>query len=229
MWQWLKDLLTYLEKGFSNYPFLKDVVIASLGVIFGGVVTVIINRGAIRKQALFDMKYDILKEQTKEVNELAKSIETIEICLSFKKATLSELSNDIESLQSALLKLNEDLEEKRRFVINYISATVVERSAQYVVDYREVFYVQGDGGLFDYQLKDKLSSDDINKLRVLIDNLKKLSIKLNEEKEKLIAPSLISRVFRKLRWIRLTLTKPFAWRKINKEKKKDENNNIIKM
>ena len=72
MWQWLKDLLTYLEKGFSNYPFLKDVVIASLGVIFGGVVTVIINRGAIRKQALFDMKYDILKEQTKEVNELAQ-------------------------------------------------------------------------------------------------------------------------------------------------------------
>ena len=109
MWQWLKDLITYLENSFNNYPFLKDVVVASLGVILGGIVTVIINKGAIRKQALFDMKYDILKEQTKKVDELAKSIEAIEIKLSFQIVTIADLSKDIESTQSALCELNKEL------------------------------------------------------------------------------------------------------------------------
>lgn len=229
MWQWIKDFLTYLENGFKNYPFLKDVVIASLGVIFGGVVTVIINRGAIRKQALFDMKYDILKEQTNKVNELAKCVEAIEINISFQKVTIADLSKDIDSLQSALLQLNNDLDDKRRFVVNYISATMVERSAQYAVDYQKVFYVQGDGGIFDFQLKQKLSPDEINSLRVLTNNLKKLANKLNEEKEKLIAPSLFSRFVRRLRGIRLTLAKPFAWNKVKKEKEKEEKNNTLKL
>ena len=178
-----KGFLTYLENGFSNYPFLKDVVIATLGVVFGGIVTVIINRGAIRKQAHFNMKYDILKEETNHVNELANKLEMIEIALSFNQTTLSNLSNDIEALESSLLHLNFDLEEKRKFVVKYITAMMVEHSAQYVIDYKSIFYKQGNGGLFDYQLKDKLTSENITDLRALTNNLKSLANKLTEGKE----------------------------------------------
>ena len=219
MWQGIKDFLTYLENGFSNYPFLKDVVIATLGVVFGGIVTVIINRGAIRKQAHFNMKYDILKEETNHVNELANKVEMIEIALSFNQTTLSDLSNDIEALESSLLHLNFDLEEKRKFVVKYITAMMVEHSAQYVLDYKNVFYKQGNGGAFDYQLKDKLTSENITDLRALTNNLKSLANKLTEGKESLIAPGLFSKLLRKLRSVRIKLSKLWAIGKISRENK----------
>ena len=148
----MNDVVTTIEAFFETYSFTKDAFLVIFGAVFGGVCTVIINNGAMRKQCRFDMQYKILKEEADKLNDLSKKVEALEIKLSFGNHSTVELASEIDEIQHLLLKTNESLREKRKFVRKFLSAVIVEKSAQYVSDYMRILYQQGDGGIFDFRM-----------------------------------------------------------------------------
>ena len=220
MWQCLNDFLRCVENFFEGYAFLKDFIIAFIGVVFGGVVTVLINRGARRKQALFELQYDILKKQAESAETIEKDVEALEILLSFRKITMADAEEKIASVNSALIKLNENLREKRMFVRKYLKAVSVERSAQIVSDYMKVFYVVGKNGFLDLKLKESLDNDDIESLRQIDRDVKSLWHELIESMETMVAPGLLAKLRRKLRKPAMLVEEAGAIAKVQRENKK---------
>jgi len=188
-----------IETFLAAYPFLKECVLVFISVVLGGVCTVAINNGAMRKKCRFDMQHDILKAESKKITKLHKALEELEIGFSFINKETSEFKNKIEEIDLLLLKTNESLRTQRKFVRKYLSATLVEKSAQLISDYHRILFRFGAGGFMDMQIVDEINSESLNSLRMLVSDVQKLSDDMTESLEKLISPSIFARIKRKFR------------------------------
>lgn len=213
------SILTTVESIFATYSFAKEVILVVFGAVFGGICTVIINNGAMRKQCRFDMQYKILKEEASNVEELYKKVEKLEIVLSFGDGNTKTFTNDIEDIQKSLLKLNERLKDKRKFVRKYMKAIIVEKSAQDVSDYMKILYTHGKNGIFDFQLIPKVDAKAIAELRAFEGQIQSLSNDMSEAMESLIAPGLIAKLKRKLRKYGMVIEECVAISKVSHRKK----------
>jgi len=188
------DLITKIENFFETYSFTQEVLLVVLGVVFGGICTVIINRGAIRKQCKFDMQYKILSAEAENIADICKKIETIEIGLSFGTGETALLESEINEVQYLLLSLNERLKTKRKFVRKYLSAVIVEKTAQYVTEYTKILYTLGDKGFYDWRMISKVDTEKINSLREFNNDFKKLNNDMTESMEAIIEPGIIAKI-----------------------------------
>lgn len=214
------DLITKIGAFFETYSFAQEVFLVVFGALFGGICTVIINKGAIRKQCKFDMQYKILSEETENISNIAKKIEAIEIKLSFGTGETTPLENEINEVQHSLLSLNERLRTKRKFVRKYLSAVIVEKSAQYVTEYTRILYTLGDKGFCDWRMISKIDADGINTLREFNQSFKILSNDMAEAMEMIIEPGIIAKIKRKLRKPGMFIEECYAISKVHKDEKK---------
>lgn len=220
----MSTIVEVAEKLFESFPFAKECVLIFLSVILGGICTAAINNGAMRKKCRFDIQYGILQEAFNRITEFEKALEKLEIGLSFIGEDTVDFKVEAQSVVTMALKINEMLREKRKFIRKHLSAIIVEESAQIVSDIYKVMYRHGDGGIFDLQVIDKVDGNTLQGLRNLEADVRKLSNTMAESLEKLIAPSLFSKMKRKLRKIGMVIEECYAiyvvQRKKNKEIKK---------
>lgn len=214
------DFLKNIETFFATYSFSKDVILVVFGAVFGGICTVIINNGAIRKQCKFDMQYKILNEEAENIASIYKKIETIEIGLSFGDRKTDKLKDEIDEIQYLLLALNERLRNKRKFVRKYMSALIVEKSAQFVTDYMKLLYTHGKNGIFDFVMVSEVDDEKLSNLRNFENDFQKYCNDMVEAMEMIIEPSIFSRVKRKLRKPGMFIEECNAIRKVHKHNKK---------
>lgn len=199
----IEDILKTTESFFKSYPFSKDFTITCLSVIFGGLITLLLNRGSIRKQAYFDLQYTILSQLLEQINELEKSIENLEIVLSFGNRKTELVKDEIISVQKQALVLNEVFREKRLQVHKYISGVMLEESAQFPGEIYQIIYDSTKGNFSNPQMKEIISDADIEKLRKLTKDARKLKNKVSDSLEVLIFPSMFSKIRRKLKKIKV--------------------------
>lgn len=216
----MDDVMNAVEEFFKIYSFAQEVLLVVFGAVFGGICTVIINRGAIRKQCKFDMQYKILSEETDNIADICKKIEAIEIGLSFGTGETAPLENEINEIHHSLLSLNQRLRSKRKFVRKHLSAVIVEKSAQYVTDYTKVFYTFGDKGFWDLRMVSKVDADRINLLREFNQSFKTLNNNMVEALETIIEPGIIAKTRRKLRKLGMLVEECYAISKVHKSEKK---------
>lgn len=214
------DFITKIESFFETYSFTQEVLLVVFGAVFGGICTVIINKGAIRKQCKFDMQYKILSEEAENIANIYKKVEAIEIGLSFGTGETDRLKEEIDEVQHLLLALNERLRNKRKFVRKYISAVIVEKSAHYATDYMKILYTHGNNGLFDFQMVSKVDAEKIMELRKFENNIQELSNDMIESMETIIEPGILSKIKRKLRKPIMMIEDCFAIIKVCKNKNK---------
>lgn len=214
------DLITKIEAFFETYSFTQEVLLVVFGAVFGGICTVIINKGAIRKQCKFDMQYKILSEETENIADICNKIEAIEIGLSFGTGETAPLEKEINEVQYLLLSLNERLRNKRKFVRKYLSAVIVEKSAQYVMEYTKIFYTLGDKGFCDWRMIPNIDTDKINALREFNQSFRILSNDMAETMETIIEPGIIAKIKRKLRKPGMFIEECHAISKVHKSEKK---------
>ena len=199
------SFLKSIESFFSDYPFAQDFLIACLGVVFGGMVTVLINKGAIRKQAYFDLQYKILNELVDQVFDLEKSIEHLEIELSFGDRTTAPLENEISAIEHKALVLNEILREKRNIVHKYLTGVMLEESAHIPAKLFSVVYDREQSSLSNPVRKETVSITDIATLREITAYTRKLKNEIIDSLEKLIFPSILFKLKRKLKKVKVFL------------------------
>lgn len=214
------ELITKIEVFFEVYSFTQEVLLVVFGAVFGGICTVIVNKGAIRKQCKFDMQYKILSEETEHISEICKKIESVEIGLSFGTGETDPLKNEIDEVQYLLLALNERLRNKRKFVRKYLNAVIVEKTAQYISEYTKILYNIGNNGFFDLHMISKVDSNKIEKLREFNHSFKELSNDMAEAMETIIEPGIIAKVKRKLRKLGMFIEECNAIRKVHKDETK---------
>lgn len=212
------------EAFFENYSFTQEVLLVVIGAVFGGICTVIINKGAIRKQCKFDMQYKILSEEIDNIADICKKNEAIEIGLSFGTGETAPFKDEINEIQYSLLSLNERLRSKRKFVRKYLSAVIVEKSAQFVTDYTKVLYIPGNEGFWDWRMVAKVDTDGINSLRKFSQLFKNLNNDMTEAMETIIEPGVIAKLKRKLRKPGMFLEECYAISKVHKREKKEDYN-----
>ena len=152
----------------------------------------------MRKQSKFNLQYEIIKRELDKVIELSKSIEDLEIMISFSKEEFENFIEYIKKLNQMLLRANESLRENRKFVRKYISTKSVELSAQLVGDYLSVMYDPGLG-LLQLEVIKSIDIDKINRLRNISEESNQLVNQLSESLEKLISPGIFSKIIRKFR------------------------------
>ncbi|MGX8797648.1 hypothetical protein ACR6HW_16545 [Fusibacter sp. JL298sf-3] len=115
------DVIQEVEQLFLSYPFTKESLLVLLSVILGAIFTAIINNGAMKKQSKFNLQYEILKNELEKVIELSKSIEKLEINLSFSQQDFVVYKADIQRVSHMLFRVNESLRDNRKFVRKYIN------------------------------------------------------------------------------------------------------------
>ena len=211
--------LSSIETIFATYSFAKEVILVVFVAVFGGICTVVINNGAMKKQSRFDMQYKILSEEAENISGIYRKVEALEIGISFGNMETMPFAEDISEIEKRLLKLNELLRDKRRFVRKYMKATIVEQSALCVSDFMKIFYTFGEGGFTDMRLVTKLNADKIENLRSLEACVKNMSNEMSDSMEELISPGVISRLKRKGRKPLMAMEECNAIRKVAKKKK----------
>ena len=216
----MTELLEKIEAVVKAYPFATEVLMLIVGVILGAISTAIINNLAVRKKAKFDMQYQIVKDEAENVANIYDKIEAVEIDLPNEKGNTKLFFKEIEEIQSLLLSLNSRLCNKRKFVRKYISALMIEKSAKYVLDYKNIFYKDDMNFDFAFEIIPKIDAEGIRKLRKLKDDFQELSDEMTEALERVIEPGIISRFKRKLRNPIMGVEKISAMMKLNKCDKK---------
>lgn len=212
------EVLDKIQCIFTTYPFLKECILIFLSVISGGVITVYINTGAMRKQSKYEMQHTIINSIFEDYNHLAKRLEEFEISYPFNKLNEDDYKNYISSIASEMLQLNEKMREKRKFIRKYLKATTVEKSAIFVLKFQKTFY-SFDGGLANMTIKSTIGTSDLKDLRLLIQDIKSINNEITEILESFISPSLLSKLSRKIRPIQLFIDELISIIRVNKTKK----------
>ena len=211
--------ITECSKKLFEANFIQESTLVVISVVFGGLLTVIINSGAIKKQSKFDMQRKIIEEILQEAEKLQKEIEVLEIGISFNRIENDNYPNLVNSLARRCLSLNAMLQSKRKFVFRFIKAISVEKSVEMVSRLNKSMYVVGEGGFMDMKVKQPPDKVMIADLRSLTADAKTLSNALTESLEKLSAPGVIARIMRKLRPIWLFISENHAIMRVGSEKK----------
>ena len=212
------NLLIGIETFFTEYQFTKDFFITCLGVIFGGGITILINRGAIRKEAYFKLQYETLSELIDEVYQLEKSIEHLEIGLSFGTRETATFEDQITSIEKSALALNEVFREKRNLIHQCLTGVMLEESAHIPGTFLGIFLDKEKASITNLRRKNMLSIDDVEKLRNLTNDVRKLKNQMIDSLESIIFPGFFSKVIRNLKKIKVVCGNLYGIWKVNRRK-----------
>jgi hypothetical protein len=71
----------YVEfiKASLQQDFVQESILVVMSVVFGGLITVIINNGAMKKQSKFEMQRKIIEGLLQRAENLQKGLEQLEI------------------------------------------------------------------------------------------------------------------------------------------------------
>lgn len=215
----------YVEfiKASLQQDFVQESILVVVSVVFGGLITVIINNGAMKKQSKFEMQRKIIEGLLQRAENLQKGLEQLEIGISFKLLSNDEYNAAANEVGRLCLSLNEALREKRKFVLRYIKAVTVEESAKLVAQLHKALYEFGESGFTDMKVKQTPDTEMINALRKLLVDSTALSTALTESLEKLLSPGIVAKLARLIRPVRLFIGECYAiWKVGLKEKKKQQ-------
>lgn len=217
------DAFSHLIDIMEAHPATVEFVICFVSVIFGAVVTCWINNYAMRKQCQFNMIYEILKDERKKIEKAWKSMEKLELSISFAVAhpelekknvpigksseenddtSIIELHDQIRECGNQLLKINEDLRDIPPVLYKYVTADMVESSAKRASDFIKLFYHSGDSGIWSIEINDSITQEQLEKLRSLVQDLKRYWMKFIDAEDKLMSPGLGGKIGRKTRGLR---------------------------
>lgn len=220
----MQQSIDFIKASFQQ-SFVQESTLVVLSVVFGGLITVIINNGAIKKQSRFDMQRRIIEELLQQAEELQKKLEQMEIGISFKMLDKVEYNAVANENGHLCLSLNEALRTKRKFVLRYVKAVTVEESARMVSQIHKAWYEIGDGGFVDMRIKQTPDTEMIGALRRLLVDAKALTNSLTESLEKLSSPGIIAKLARLIRPVHLLMGECYAiWRVSRREKKEAKKN-----
>lgn len=220
----MQQYIEFIKTSFQQ-DFVQESTLVVMSVVFGGLITVIINNGAMKKQSRFDMQRKIIEELLQEAEKFQKELEKLEICISFKMLDNADYIIAANEVGRLCLSLNESLHTKRKFVLWYVKAVTVEESASMVSQIHKALYEFGDGGLMDMKIKQTPDTEMISALRSLSVDAKTLTNSLTESLEKLSSPGIIAKLLRLIRPVRLFIGECYAvWRVGRKEKKEARKN-----
>ena len=68
------DIFASIDEFFETYKFAQECILIFLSVILGGICTVFINKGAMRKQCQFNMQHEILSDAMNQVTVFQKEL-----------------------------------------------------------------------------------------------------------------------------------------------------------
>ena len=208
----MQECIEFIKVSFQQ-DFVQESVLVVMSVVFGGLITVIINNGAMKKQSRFDMQRKIIEELLQQAEKFQKELERLEIGISFKILCNAEYDAAANKVGRLCLSLNEALRKNRRFVLRYIKAVTVEESAKMVVQLQKALYEFGEGGFTDMKVKQTPDTEIIDALRMLSVDSVALSTALTESLEKLSSPGIIAKLVRLIRPARLFIGECYAiWR-----------------
>lgn len=210
------NLLKESEVFFKEYQFVKEFFITCLAVVLGGIITILINRWSIRKQSFFDLQYRILNELIEQVYCLEKSIENLEIHLSFGDGKMEPFENEIISVERQALVLNEGFREKRMLIHRGVTGVMLEESAKMTGKIYRIFYDNTKGSIYNKQRKKSVSNEDVESLRELTRGTRELKNKLQDSLEQLIFPGMLSRIIRKIKKAKVSCGNLYGIWKVNK-------------
>ena len=97
---------------------------------------------------------------------------------------------------------------------------MIEKSAKYVLDYKNIFYEDDMKFGFNFKIIPQINAEGIRKLRKLKDDFQELSDEMTEALERVLEHGIISRFKRKLRNPIMGVEKISAMMKLNKCDKK---------
>ena len=216
----LIDLLKAIETFFTEYQFTKDFLITCLGVIFGGGITILINRGAIRKEAYFRLQYETLSELIGEVYQLEKSIEHLEIGLSFGNRETASFEDQITSIEKSALALNEVFREKRNLIHKCLTGVMLEESAHIPGIFLGIFLDTEKASLTNLSRKKTLTAGDIEKLRYLTVDVRRLKNQMIDSLESIIFPGFFSKQIRRIKRFKVLCGNLYGMWKVDRIKRK---------
>lgn len=220
----MQQCIEFIKTSFQQ-DFVQESTLVVMSVVFGGLITVIINNGAMKKQCKFDMQRKIIEELLQQAENFQKELEKLEIGISFKMLDNAEYIVAVNEVGRLCLSLNESLRTKQKFVLRYVKAVAIEESARMVSQIHKALYEFGDGGLVDIKIKQTPDTEMIDTLRKLLVDAKALSNALTESLEKLSSPGIIAKLLRLIRPVRLFIGECYAiWRVGRKEKKEARKN-----
>lgn len=201
----MNDAIVHLEKikeYIQHSNFSKDLIVAVLGVILGAFLTAYINKRAVYQKAQFDMQQEYLERFRDTMRSFCTSIEDIEIILAIEKWKTEKLADDIQELDTKMVRFANIIDEERQYVRKYISAKTTELYKIYLCDWHKIFFEWGtemNSGLPVSELRNEIDKEKIADLRNLERDMQRLNDCFSAGLEKLISPGLISKVRRKVR------------------------------
>jgi len=193
------DTLSWFETIFKDFPLTQEFLLIFVSILLGALSTVFINNRAMRRQCKFNLVHDLLKAEKERVKAAHDAIKSLEISLSFRKLEHPEYKSKIDNCSFMLHDINKHLREQLPITYKYISASMVEYSAQLVSDYFPIFYHFGENGITDIQLNQSVSSEQLEALRSLTFKVNKMYNDFVNAEEKLISPGFLSALVRRLR------------------------------
>lgn len=212
------NILNSIETLFKEYQFTKDFLITCIGVIFGGGITIFINKSAIRKEAYFKLQYETLSELIDEVYQLENSIELLEIGLSFGNRETATFEDQITSIEKNALTLNEVFRENRNLIHRCLTGVMLEESAQIPGTFIGIFLDKEKSSITNIRKKKMLSIEDVEKLRNLTYDVRRLKNQMIDSLESIIFPGFFSKLIRKLKKIKILFGNLYGLWKVNKRK-----------
>lgn len=220
----MQQYIEFIKTSFQQ-DFVQESALVVMSVVFGGLITVIINNGAMKKQSRFDMQRKIIEELLQQAEKFQKELEKLEIGISFKMLDNADYIIAVNEVGRLCLSLNESLYTKKKFVLRYVKAVTIEESSRMVSQIHKVLYEFGDGGFLDMKIKQTPDTEMISGLRRLLVDAKALTNSLTESLEKLSSPGIIAKLVRLIRPICLFMGECYAiWRVGRREKKEARKN-----
>lgn len=216
----LIEILDLMEKFFGEYQFTEAFLMTCIGVIFGGYITISINRRTIRKEAYFKLQYDTLNELIDYVHQLEKNIEHLEIGLSFGDRKTKEFDEQIAIIEKSALELNEIFRGRRLLLHKIISGAMLEMSAQIPGEFFNIFIDRQNSSLTNIIHKEEVTVEDIERLRSLTEEVRKLKAELVDALESTIFPGSTMRVMRRIKKVKVFFGNVFGIWIVGRKKRK---------
>lgn len=199
----MNDAIVHLEKikeYIQHSNFSKDLIVAVLGVILGAILTAYINKRAVYQKAQFDMKQEYLKRFCDTMRSFCTSIEDIEIILGTEKWKTEKLADDIQELDTKMVRFANIIDEERQYVRKYVSSKTTELYKIYLFEWHKIFFecrTEMNSVLPIAELRNAIDKEKIADLRNLERDMQRLNDCFSAGLEKLISPGLISRIRRR--------------------------------
>ena len=142
----------------------------------------------------------------------------MEIGLSFGNRETVTFEDQITSIEKNALALNEVFREKRNLIHHCLTGVMLEESAHIPGTFLGIFLDKEKASLTNLRRKKMLSTEDIEKLRILTIDVRRLKNQMIDSLESIIFPGFFSKVIRNLKKIKVVCGNLYGIWKVNRRK-----------